>query len=96
MNKKQLHFDKCSAENKAKGRGRGDRKSGSGKVVSESISERVTSQKRHICQEKEAIRSSGKATSLRIGKSTCKGINDAASLAGRSVHGVLFSLLLIS
>lgn len=47
MNKKQLDFDKCSEENKAKGDGKSDWKTSSTKVVRETVSEKVTSQKRH-------------------------------------------------
>lgn len=47
MKKKQLDFDKCLEENKAKGGDKSDWKTSSTKVVSESVSEEVTSQKRH-------------------------------------------------
>lgn len=52
MNKKQLDFDKCSEENKAKGDGKSDWKTSSTKVVRETVSEKVTSQKRHPWQER--------------------------------------------
>lgn len=83
MNNKLLAFDDCSKEHKAKGGDKGDRKAHADKVVSETISEKLISQKRPKAHE-GAIKRSGKLIGPRIGKS--KGSERLASVAVRSVY----------
>lgn len=92
VSKKLLDFGDCSKEHKAKGGDRGDWKAYTDKVVSETISEKVISQKRPTAH-KGVIKRSGRLTPEQERGKALRG--EPVWLLGLCVW-VLFALLSVS